>query len=138
MQDQLLQKKIDDARAGAHALYRQKDFGGMISKMEECWHMIPDPKHVNNNSFVIAEELVTMHLEDTKNYHEALEWALKLDGCSAGRLDDGNKEFILGKVYFEMDQKEKAKEQFKIAMQKSEGRAFEGEDKKYVNLLKKK
>jgi hypothetical protein len=138
MQNQLLQKKIDELRANAHALYRQNDFVGMIAKMEECWHLIPDPKHNNNNSFVIAEEIVTMHLEDTKNYHQALVWAQKLDQCSVGRLDDGNKEFILGKVYFEMEDKEKAKEQLKIAMQKSEGRAFEGEDKKYVNLLKKK
>lgn len=53
-----------------------------------------------------------------------------------GRKDIGKKEFISGKVAFELGDLELAKEFFSIPNKNSEDRCFEDEDTKYLKCFK--
>lgn len=130
------EKEILEHRNQSQLLYRKGDLNGAIKKLEETWAMLPEIKEQNPLASVIAEDIALSYLEDLGNYTEALKWAEILLECHKHKLDSGEANFLKGKILFEMNQLERAKVHFRLAMEKSEGRAFEGIDKKYLQLLK--
>jgi tetratricopeptide (TPR) repeat protein len=130
-------QKVEELMDESDELYDQKHYQKSISKLLEAWDVLPVPKEKYDESFHIAEGLAeTFFL--IKNNEEAVRWAKKLGECDPERQDDGDSEFLLGKIYYEMNDMETAKAQFLIAMKKSEGRLFDDAPKKYSDLLKKK
>lgn len=130
------EKKIMELRNQSQALYRSGKYQEAINKLKEAWDQLPQPKEEATFSNVLAGEIGESYLEDVQNYEEALHWGDILISCHANKVDSGEGEFLKGRVYYELNERENAKEQFAIAMKKSEGTAFEGADKKYINLLK--
>lgn len=107
-----------------------------IITLEEAWDLLPEPKGVySEESFHLVKDII-----DTcfiiKDYKKAKEWSDKIYLTGLARKDTGKKEFISGKVAFELGEVEVAKEFFYIANKKSEGRCFEGEDTKYLRCFK--
>ncbi|WP_336047132.1 hypothetical protein [Solibacillus ferritrahens] len=107
-----------------------------IRTLEEAWQLLPEPKGIySEESFHLVKDII-----DTcfiiKDYKKAKEWSDKMFLTGLARKDTGKKEFISGKVSFELGDEELAKEFFSIANKKSEGRCFEGEDTKYLKCFK--
>ncbi|MCM3185719.1 MULTISPECIES: hypothetical protein [Priestia] len=71
-----------------------------------------------------------------KNYKSAKQWLNRLYTSDFERIDDGEREFLSRTIYYELGELNVAKEFFDIANKKSEGRSFEGQDVKYIKLLK--
>ncbi|HEX7757527.1 MAG TPA: hypothetical protein VF421_19415 [Niabella sp.] len=123
-------------RERSQQLYRSGKYREAVEQLIGAWELLPMPRETAGFSNVLAGEIAISYLEDLHNYTEALRWAGILADCHKNKIDSGEGAFLKGKIYYEMQQPERAKEQFSIALKKSEGRAFEGADKKYLELLK--
>ena len=132
------EKEILEHRNQSQQLYRKGDLKGAVKKLEETWEMFPGIKEQNPLASVIAGDIALSYLEDLGDYTQALKWAEVLLECHKYKLDSGEANFLKGRIFYEMNELERAKVQFRLAMEKSEGRAFEGADKKYLQLLKLK
>jgi tetratricopeptide (TPR) repeat protein len=132
-----IQQQVEELMEESDDLYDEKSYDASIEKLLEAWSILPLPKEQYDESFHIAEGLAETYLM-VKKYDQSIEWAKKLGECDPERQDDGDSEFILGKAYYETGKMEEAKEQFKVAFEKSEGRVFSSAPRKYTDLLKKK
>ena len=103
--------------------------------MQNAWDSLPNPKEQYEDAYMIAKYFIQLHLffDEPEN---ALNWANTIYQCNPDRVDSGEKEFLHGRVELELKNIKKAKELFKIAYQKSEGRDFTRDDSKYKNLIK--
>jgi len=116
-------------------LYKKKEFEECLNKVTIFWNLIPEPKEKIQNSYLVIEYGARIALL-LKKYDEALDWAyrsLKYNDI-INRMGEG--EFLIGIVAFEKKDLRLAKENFKIAFSKSDGKVFEGEDERYYNLIK--
>lgn len=130
-------EKIEQLMDDSDELYDEKKFPQSIEMLLKAWELLPTPKEQYDESFHIAQGLAeTFFL--IKNYDQSILWAKKLGECDPEREDDGDSEFLLGKVYYETNDMEAAKQNFALAFEKSEGRAFAKAPRKYLDLLKKK
>lgn len=130
IQDQF--EKIDEKIEN----YYEKGNHNKIIELElEKWSLLPDVKENYDESFFIAKSLVDEYTQ-LKNNSEAKRWIDIFFLCDKERSDDGEREFVAGKSYYEFNEYQNAYEEFKIAFQKSEGRSFQDEDPKYLDLYK--
>ncbi|MDY7991361.1 hypothetical protein ACYCSE_12220 [Paenibacillus sp. SEL1] len=108
-----------------------------ILLLEEAWNLIPDPKGIYcEESYHLVKDVVAtcLIINDLK---KAKVWADKIFLTGFDRIDSGDKEFISGKVAFELGDLETAKEFFIIANRKSEGRCFGSpKNTKYLKFFK--
>lgn len=116
------------------AMYSAGDFSIGLNDLRSLWSSIPDPKPETLNAYLIVEYGVALALK-AGDLEQAQEWADRAPMFSAKRHDMGEVEFLIGKVAFERGDMEKAKAQFAIANAKSEGRAFEAKDERYLRLI---
>jgi len=116
------------------AMYSAGDFPAGLDKLQSLWARVPEPKADTLNAYLIVEYGVALSLKEG-DLEKAQEWADRAPAFAAKRHDLGEVEFLTGKVAFARGELEKAKEQFLIANAKSEGRAFEGEDARYRQLI---
>jgi len=106
-----------------------------LNKIDKGWDELPDDKYNLSESGMVAIMLLDEYLKMGKP-ELAKKWGDVLIN-DKNRPDCGEKELIKGKILFESGQLGEAKDFFKIAFQKSKGRIFAGEPKKYVDVLKK-
>ncbi|PEJ59971.1 hypothetical protein CN692_04120 [Bacillus sp. AFS002410] len=108
-----------------------------INYLLEAWNAIPEPKGIYKDSYHFA-----LYLSETNllinNFIEAKKWADVIYSCGLDRIDSGEREFLSGKVAYEMGDISAARSYFDLANEKSEGRCFINEDKKYVEFFKQK
>ncbi|MBS0253878.1 MAG: hypothetical protein JSS36_01365 [Proteobacteria bacterium] len=116
-------------------LFRSNDFQNGLERLREIWDEIPEPKVDTANAYLVLEYGVAFSLK-SGNLDEAQRWAAFAPDFAQKRQDRGEVEFLVGKVAFERGDLATAKEWFLISNAKSEGRIFEGEDKKYVQLIR--
>lgn len=106
-----------------------------IILLEEAWSVLPNPKGIYNESYDLVNDII-----DTcfivKDFKTAKKWSDKMFLTGFMRIDTGEKEFISGKIAYELGDLEIAKEFFTFANKKSEGRCFEDEDVKYLKFFK--
>lgn len=105
--------------------------------LEEAWELLPDPKGIYcEESYHLVKDIISTCLI-VKDYKKAKEWAERIFLTGFARIDSGDKEFIAGKVAFELGDFETAKEFFSIANHKSEGRCFGSPNNtKYLKFFK--
>ena len=106
-----------------------------LDNIQQGWEQLPDDKYPLPESSKLALMMLDQYLIIGK-IELAAQWGNVLIN-NKNRIDSGEKELIKGKILFESGQIDEAKEFFKIAFQKSKGRIFAGEPKKYVDVLKK-
>lgn len=116
-------------------LYKNEQFDLGLARLWDLWKRIPEPKVDTPNAYLVIEYGVGFSMKLGK-LDEAQKWALLAPDFAVVRQDMGEVEFLIGKVAFERGEYEIAKKNFLVAEVKSEGRAFQGEDKKYVNLIR--
>ncbi len=115
--------------------FNEKNHKKIIEAELEKWELLPDPKNKYDESFFIAKSLADEYL-NLLEYEASESWAKILLQCDLERVDDGEREFVLGRVYFESKDFKKSSEFFEIAFSKSSGRSFVNEDPKYLKFYK--
>ena len=106
-----------------------------LQSLESLWMSIPDPKPATLNSYMIVEYAVTFSLK-MGNLIEAKNWASMAPLFIEDRHDDGEVEFLVGKVAFECGELSSARDSFLVAKKKSKGRLLRGTDERYIALIK--
>ena len=107
-----------------------------LQKIKEFWDYLPEPKTIQDMSFLLLEDFFNICIE-SKRFELVNKWISLMFISDLERLDDGEREFIAGKLAYEQGNLEIAKELFVISNIKCEGSLFEGKDvKKYRDLLK--
>lgn len=115
--------------------YENENHHKIIELELEKWSILPDAKENYDESFFIAKSLVDEYTQ-LKNKIEAEKWISIFFLCDKERIDDGEREFVAGKSYYEFREYQNAYKKFKTAFQKSEGRSFQNEDPKYLEFYK--
>lgn len=116
------------------AQYSAGDFRGGLRELSALWARVTDQKPETSNAYLIVEYGVALSLKEG-DFDLASEWAERVPMFAAKRHDLGEVEFLVGKVAFARGEMDKAKELFRIANTKSEGRIFEAKDAEYRRLL---
>jgi hypothetical protein len=116
------------------ASIQANEFRAVLRKIRDVWMRIPEPKTETSNAYMVLEYGVACSLK-LGDLDEAQKWALLAPAFAEKRQDRGEVEFLVGKVAFERGEFAIAKENFIVADSKSEGRIFEGQDKKYRLLI---
>lgn len=115
-------------------LYSAGDFTAGLRELEILWAAIPEPQPGTPNAYLVVEYGAALSLK-AGELDLARQWADRAPRFAAIRHDLGEVEFLIGKVAFARGEMEEAKRNFLIADAKSEGRAFEGEDSRYLRLI---
>ncbi len=115
--------------------YNAGDYAHAALLARQAWDLIPAPKEQYEESYYVAKKLYRYHLL-LGQPEVAHDWAKTLLHCDLERFPDGEREFFYGKVNYELNRLDVAKEYLSIANKKSKGRCFLGEDDKYKALLK--
>jgi len=131
-----LQEQIDNLISRSTEAHRAGDFPQFRKMLLEAWELLPQVKGSHSESYHIAKYLANNYLL-TNNLSSAIQWSEELQKCAPYRADDGEREFVIGRVEFEMGRFENAKDHFKIANKKSRGRCFINQDPKYKKFLSK-
>lgn len=130
-----IQLKIDSVFASANEYYAKNDLNKVIELLEGAWLEIPDPQYVYDDSYRVAYQLVRMLLR-VNQLNQAKKWVEILQDCDPERINTGVKEFLYGKVLYELGDMDLAKQKLTLANEISEGQCFQGEDRKYKNFIK--
>jgi tetratricopeptide (TPR) repeat protein len=134
IQDQKIIAAIEAIWEESEVLFENNDLARYAHKLEEAWDLLPAPKESYDDSFDLAFTIAETYLE-LKDFPAMLRWAKTLQPCDPERDDDGDREFMLGRAFFENGSMTEAEQYLNIAMQKSGGRAFEGADEKYLHAF---
>jgi len=108
-----------------------------VKILEDAWARLPEPKGIYDESFHIVLYISETYLL-IKNPDKAKGWADKIFQCDLERIDSGQREFLVGKVSFELGDFKAAKRYFSVANQKSQGRCFKSQDGKYLKFFNQK
>jgi tetratricopeptide (TPR) repeat protein len=136
----IIEKQTHKLVNEAYEYFQKENYIESFKLMGQAWDMIPLPKENYFESFNIAKYIFDDYVTLFK-FDEAERWLKEIKKVQAKyplSWDAGQVEFLEGKLYFEKNELERAKELFIIAMRNSDGRAFLSQPKKYVDLLKKK
>ena len=134
--DKELADKIELLREETITCYTNGDAEGAINTITKAWDLLPDPKTIRDESFMIVELMVDLFIK-TEDFTKANQWIDLIFICDLERIDGGDREFIAGKLAYEQGNLGKAKEMFFVANLKSKGRIFGSKDPKYIKLIKK-
>ncbi len=118
--------------------YQQKTADGKRNTLKEidaAWDDLPAEKLNCRESAIVATMMFKEHLFFNQ-IEKAKAWAKVLID-DVNRPKTGEQELLMGKIYYAEGLMDKAKTEFMEAFTKSNGREFEGEDKKYLELIKK-
>ena len=132
-----LEEKIDGLMDDSNEKYDEGNYEESIAILEDAWNQLPEPKGDYSESYEIVMDICETYIL-LENYKKAKEWSELIFNCALFRIDSGEREFLAGKVAYESGDLEKAKEWFKIANEKSDGRCFGDSDKKYKKFFKSK
>lgn len=129
-----IQQQLDLIIEKLNTSYEKGDYKSAIQLAEEAWSILPDPKGSYDESYHIAKDLIKLSLKES-NLVNAKKWSKIIYECDLERIDSGERDFYSGVVMYEMGELDVAKKYFLSANIKSDGRCFEGEDKKYLDLI---
>lgn len=108
-----------------------------LSILLEAWELLPFQKYTWDEGYQLSNYIIHVYFR-TGDYKNAHKWQDTFIQCDNANRNRGESEFMAGKIAYEMNNLEVAKNYFSIANTKSEGRCFYEEDKKYKKLLDKK
>ncbi|MBD8082522.1 hypothetical protein [Chryseobacterium caseinilyticum] len=128
-----IQDKFEKIDNQIEDCFENNNHSGIIELELQKWNLLPLPKEKYDESFFIAHSLANEYME-IQDHNNSKKWAEILFSCDLERLDDGEREFVAGKVHFAADNLERALEYFKRAYQKSEGRAFPDDNPAYLEF----
>jgi tetratricopeptide (TPR) repeat protein len=114
--------------------YENGDLAGIIEVLEQAWRLLPLPREQCSESFHIAYGLASTAM-DMGDLDKARMWSKYVFTCDPERAEVGERDFLAGQVAFAASDWDLARKHFLLASKYSEGRCFEGEDRKYRDFL---
>lgn len=130
-----LKEQVEELIADSNNEFQQENYIKSIELLEKAWIIVPNPKGIYSESYYLARDIIETCFI-IKDFSRAKDWSEKIFLTGFMRIDTGEKEFIAGKVAYELGELDIATEFFLIASKKSEGRCFEDEDSKYIKLIR--
>lgn len=130
MSNRPLDKILKEWMEKSDAAYASGDYLKSVAYLIEAWEALPVPKYAHVESYHIVYYICETYLQ-TAEKEKAQTWVEKIFLCDLTRFDDGDREFLAGKVAFELGDLNRAKMYFNVANEKSEGRCFLDEDEKF-------
>jgi len=130
-----IQNQIDKIIDEAYNEFSKNNHEKSFLKLSQALELIPEPKEDFGESFNVIKYIIEDYLT-LKDIQNAKLWSNKIFVYGKNRVDGGEKELLMGKVLFESEEYDSALEYFSVAFKKSSGREFEGEDPKYLELIK--
>jgi len=130
-----IQNQIDTIIDEAYNEFSKNNHKKSFLKLSQALELIPEPKEYFGESFNVIKYIIEDYLT-LKDIQNAKLWSNKIFVYGKNRVDSGEKELLMGKVFFESKEYDTALEYFSVAFEKSSGREFEGEDPKYLELIK--
>lgn len=139
----MAKRSLMDAWLDEVSVLRPGQHAESIQLNERFWKRIPEPKLKQEVAFHVLTTLVFDYFHLGK-LEEALERSKLLDQFdfeAEGRIDDGEKDLTVGRVYFALGDHDEALRRWKIADRRSRGRCFqlpfaEGVRPLYLDLAK--
>jgi hypothetical protein len=112
------------------------DFKKIENSLLEIWSLLPNPKENWTESFRTANALFVLYLEDFREFKDAEVWLDKLRLVEEKiHYSIGEVLFCEGRLYFELEEYDKAFKTFKTTVKEGKGlRYFEDEDPKYLDF----
>lgn len=136
-----LENPIDSQVENLRQEFIQLEMKGQFEKAKEvlleAWGLLPEPKLEYDESFHISSYLIDTYI-NLGDFIEAKKWVKLNSKSNLDRHDAGEREYLAGKVEYELGNHENAKKYFKIVDEKSKGRIFQQGDIKYYKFYKKK
>lgn len=129
-----LEKEINKFYDLANDCWNKKEYLEAVEHIEKAWELLPQPKEKHAESFNIADYLIALYLE-LKDFPNAKKWSDKIFKCDLKRIDSGERDFLAGRVEYDLGNIQEAVKHFKTANTKSDGRCFIDEDTKYKVLI---
>jgi hypothetical protein len=130
-----LMQSLYASMAKAKDLLRQGETEAAENIVLECWASMPEPKFEWGYSGMLVAETVAFYV-DAGMADSALNWAPKLFECYSN--EDAASHLLLAKALFQSGDDVKAAEHLALAYKFGGQRTFRGEDRKYLELIKKK
>lgn len=132
--DGKLGETIQELMDESNIEYDNGDYIKSIDLLIEAWDKLPDDKVQYDESYLIIWGILDIAIK-IGNIDIMNQWVDKIFIADPGRGDTGEREMWAGRVAYESNDMDKAKMYFEIANQKSKGRCFGDNDKKYKKLL---
>lgn len=132
--DGKLGETIQELMDESNIEYDNGDYIKSIDLLIEAWDKLPDDKVQYDESYLIIWGILEIAIK-IGNIDIMNQWVDKIFIADPGRGDTGEREMWAGRVAYESNDMDKAKMYFEIANQKSKGRCFGDNDKKYKKLL---
>jgi tetratricopeptide (TPR) repeat protein len=132
-----IKEEIENSINNAFEVYAVETPDECLAILINAWNIIPDAKEEWDEAYLLSKYITSVYF-NINDLDNALQWLKNYKTCDEKQRNYGESEFMAGKIYYELDEKNKAKEYFKIADKKSRSRCWEGEDVKYFQLFKKK
>jgi hypothetical protein len=122
--------RIDEYLRITNDFFACQNYVKVRETLVEAWEFLPDSKIEFDESYHIAKYIIDMSLR-LGELQVAKKWADILMKCNLNRYDSGEREFIKGRVLYELGEFPQAKEYFIVGNKKSKGRCFIDYDSKY-------
>lgn len=130
-----LGKRIKYLMDESNQEYSIKNYDKVIDLLTEAWDMLPNGKNEYDESYLIVWEILSVAIE-LKKFEVMKQWVDKIFYADPERIDSGEREMWAGRVAYELGNKDKALDYFKIANQKSRGRCFLEGDEEYKKFFR--
>lgn len=115
--------------------YSKKNYDKVIDLLTEAWDLLPNGKNEFDESYLIVWEILSVSIE-TKKFEVMKQWVDKIFYADPERIDSGEREMWAGRVAYELGEKDKALDYFRIANRKSRGRCFDESDGEYKKFFR--
>lgn len=127
-----LQKYANEGRVA----WKSGDIEKAESKFLNAWTCIPEPKIDYDYAQSLARGLVVFY-RDTRKYESAKSW-IEVMTLLYGSSSDPSVQFLAATVHFDAEEFDQAYELFRQLYASFEKRPFDGEDKKYLEFVKRR
>lgn len=129
-----LRDKLDATFKEARSRLELSDIENAVKIAESAWEMLPEPKFEWDVSKSYVQTLAGIY-RDSGNFQEAISLLNELFSSGTLQPHQDRPRLVLGTVYFEMGDLANARKWFDEANRISKGRCFNGQPKKYKDLL---
>jgi hypothetical protein len=133
--DSALRDKIDAMFIEAKGKLATANASGAVQDAENAWTTLPEPKFGWDVSKSYTHALAKIY-RDTGSFAMAISLMNELFASGTVKPHQDGPRFVMGTIYFEMDDLENSLKWFRDADQISKGRSFQGEDTKYHEFYK--
>jgi hypothetical protein len=129
-----LQQQIDGLIENAKQNNNSGNYKAALDNLIEAWDLLPLTKQDFSDSYSIIKYIIQLSLRNNDTL-TAKQWVMKIYECAKHRIDDGEREYLHGRVEHASKNLNEAKTLFKIAFKKSEGRSPAPREKDFLKLI---